>query len=77
MLFSLVAAARATEGVFPHRCQKEVLPNGLTVRMPSLMAYTAPKPESVLAEDREISVFPLHIKAENIQIVPVTALFEK
>ena len=33
MLFSLVASTSAAESVFPYRCQKEVLPNGLTVLM--------------------------------------------
>ena len=44
---------------------------------PSPITYATPKPASVLAEDREISVFPLHIEADNIRIVPVNELFEK
>jgi len=33
LLFSLVAPASATEGIFPYRCEKHVLSNGLTVLM--------------------------------------------
>jgi zinc protease len=44
---------------------------------PSPITYGTPKPESVLNEDKEISVFPVKVKAENIKIVPVADLFEK
>lgn len=44
---------------------------------PSPITYSSPKPESVLAEDEEISTFPLKIKAENVRIVPVAELFMK
>jgi len=44
---------------------------------PSPITYPTPKPGSVLAEDREISVLPLHIDVENVRIVPVAELFEK
>ena len=44
LLFSLIAPASAAEGVFPYRCEKHVLPNGLTVLMipmpsPGLVSY--------------------------------------
>jgi zinc protease len=55
----------------------ESLKKALVDETPSPIAYATPKPESVLTEDREISVFPLHIKPDNIRIVPVTELFEK
>jgi zinc protease len=55
----------------------EALKKALVDETPSPITYATPKPESVLAEDREISVFPLHIKAENVRIVPVAELFEK
>ena len=42
---------------------------------PSPIAYKTPKPESVLNEDKEIIVFPLKMKAENVKIVPVEELF--
>jgi zinc protease len=55
----------------------ESLKKALVDDAPSPITYAMPKPESVLAEDREISVFPLHIKAANVRIVPVGELFEK
>jgi zinc protease len=55
----------------------ESLKKALVDEAPSPITYAMPKPEAVLAEDREISVFPLHIKAENVRIVPVAELFEK
>jgi zinc protease len=55
----------------------ESLKKALVEETPSPITYATPKPESVLAEDREIGVFPLRIKAENIRIVPVGELFKK
>jgi zinc protease len=55
----------------------ESLKKALVDETPSPITYATPKPDSVLTEDREISVFPLHIKPENIRIVPVAELFEK
>jgi zinc protease len=55
----------------------ESLKKALAEETPSPITYATPKPESVLTEDRDIAVFPLHIKAENIRIVPVSELFEK
>lgn len=37
----------------------------------------ADKPEAVLAEDKIIASYPLGIKAEDVQIVPVESMFEK
>jgi zinc protease len=42
---------------------------------PSPITYKTPKPDSVLEEDKEISTFPLMMKPENVQIVPVTRMF--
>lgn len=44
---------------------------------PSPMTYATPKPDEVLEEDKEIEVFPLNMKAENIQIIPVDEMFQK
>ncbi len=55
----------------------EAFKKALVEETPSPITYDTPKPESVLAEDREIAVFPLHIKSENIRIVPVGELFVK
>ncbi|MDI6766918.1 MAG: pitrilysin family protein [Bacteroidota bacterium] len=44
---------------------------------PSPISYATPKPESVLEEDKEISVFPLKVKEGNVNITPVMDLFVK
>ena len=44
---------------------------------PSPITYSTPKPESVMTEDREISVFPVKVKEENIKIIPVAELLVK
>jgi zinc protease len=51
--------------------------DALVNETPSPITYSTPKPEAVLNEDKEISVFPVKVKEENIKIVPVTDLFEK
>ena len=55
----------------------EAFKKALVEETPSPITYATPKPDSVLKEDREIAVFPLHIKAEDIRIVPVAELFVK
>ncbi len=44
---------------------------------PSPIVYPSPKPESIVEEDKAISMFPLGIKADAITIVPVEELFKK
>ncbi len=44
---------------------------------PSPITYKTTKPQHVLDEDKEISVFPLKIKAGDVTIVPVADLFLK
>jgi zinc protease len=39
--------------------------------------YPTPKPDAIMAEDREIAVVPLALAAERIEIVPVDAAFER
>ncbi len=55
----------------------EALKKALVSNAPSPYAYPTPKPEAVVREDREISTFPLPIKAENVTIVPVTDVLVK
>jgi zinc protease len=55
----------------------ESLKESLASDAPSPIAYPTPKPESVLAEDRQIVVFPLKIRAEDVRILPVMELFER
>jgi zinc protease len=44
--------------------------------LPSPIRYDAPTPESILAEDRVIQVYPLKVAAENIRVIPVAEVFE-
>ena len=48
----------------------------LAENTPSPITYESPKPESVMEEDKHIMNFPLDLRAENIQIVPVEKMFE-
>jgi zinc protease len=49
----------------------------LVKESPSPITYSSPKPESVLREDREISMFPLNVDGANVKIVKVEDLFTK
>jgi zinc protease len=51
--------------------------NALVTNAVSPITYKNPKPEAVLAEDKEFSIFPLKISAENVKIIPVAEMFEK
>jgi len=42
---------------------------------PSPITYKTPKPEAIMEEDREIAVFPVKVRPENVRIVPVTEVF--
>lgn len=42
---------------------------------PSPITYDSPKPEAVLAEDREIAVYPLAVRPEDVQVVPLADVF--
>ena len=53
------------------------LKDALVNDTPSPITYKTTKPESLLNEDKEISTFPLKIKAENVKVVPVAELFVK
>jgi zinc protease len=41
------------------------------------MQYKTPKPDAILAEDKEIATYPLGIADENIRVIPVEQIFEK
>jgi zinc protease len=51
------------------------LKDALINETPSPITYATTKPQSLLAEDKEISTFPLNVKAENVKIVAVEELF--
>ena len=55
----------------------KALKEALVSDAPSPITYPTPKPESVLSEDRQISKFPLRVRAEDVKIVPVAELFVK
>jgi zinc protease len=44
---------------------------------PTPITYATPKPEAILAEDREIAALPLALPAARMEIVPVAAAFER
>ncbi|HEX6886233.1 MAG TPA: pitrilysin family protein [Planctomycetota bacterium] len=53
------------------------LREALTSGAPSPIDYgNVPKPDAILAEDREIERYPLALPAANVTIVPVTQVFE-
>jgi zinc protease len=51
--------------------------DALVADAPSPITYASPKPEAVLAADKEISVFPLKVRREDVKILPVAELFAK
>jgi zinc protease len=55
----------------------ESLKQALVAGTPSPITYKSPKPDSVLTEDKDISVFPIPVKANDVKILPVGDLFEK
>ncbi len=55
----------------------EGLKQALVADAPSPITYATPKSDAVLAEDRQISTFPLKIQPDAVQIIPVGQLFEK
>ncbi len=53
------------------------LRNALTTGAPSPIEYDTPKPAEVLAEDRQIAVFPVHVEPQRVAVVPVASAFER
>ncbi len=51
--------------------------DALLAGTPSPITYATPKPQSVLDADKEIAVFPVRVKEENIRVIPVTSVLEK
>ena len=44
---------------------------------PTPITYATPKPDAILAEDREIAAWPVALPAERVTIVPVAEAFER
>ncbi|MDP9172115.1 MAG: insulinase family protein, partial [Acidobacteriota bacterium] len=42
----------------------------------SPIKYNSPKPQEVMDEDKIVEKFPLHLRAEDVKIVPVATVFE-
>ena len=51
--------------------------DALVADAPSPITYATPKAASVMEEDKEIMIFPIKVKANNVKIIPVTELFLK
>ena len=64
----LVIAAVAKNG--------EELKRQLASEDPSPMTYNSPKPEAVQQEDKIVEKFPLHLRAEDIEVKPVSEIFK-
>ena len=51
--------------------------DALVAGTPSPITYKTAKPESVLNEDKQIEVFPVPVKKENVKLVPVGEVLER
>jgi zinc protease len=51
------------------------LKDALVNNTPSPITYSSPKPAEILAEDKEISTYPLSVKPENVVIMPADSMF--
>ena len=56
--------------------QAELLQEQLASAGATTLTYREPKPETVMAEDKEIAALPLGIAADAIRVVPVQQMFE-
>ncbi len=57
--------------------QADSLSQALAADTPSPMTYANPKPEAVLAEDKQIQAYPLRLSRDAIRVVPVEELFAR
>jgi zinc protease len=57
--------------------QADSLAARLASGAPSPIKYATPKPDEVLTEDRTIEAYPLALRRERIQVVPVDAMFAR
>jgi zinc protease len=51
------------------------LAEAIAANAPSPITYDSPKPPEVVAEDAEIAVYPLAVRAEDVQVVPLADVF--
>ncbi len=57
--------------------QADSLAAQLASGAPSPMKYASPKPDEVLAEDKTIEAYPLALRRDRIQVVPVDGMFAR
>ncbi len=57
--------------------EAEKLKQAMITDAPSPMTYASQKPDEVLAEDKEIEVYPLAIAEDAVRIVPVGEIFSR
>jgi zinc protease len=48
----------------------------LTGDAPTQIAYNSPKPQEVMNEDKIVAGWPLHLRPEDVKVVPVASVFE-
>lgn len=51
--------------------------DALLADSPSPITYSTPKPAHILAEDKEIAVYPVRVKEVNIKVIPVGEVLER
>ncbi len=54
----------------------EALKQALVNNAPSPIQYPTPKPPEILEEDKEIATYPLSVRPEHVEIVPIDRVFE-
>ncbi len=54
----------------------QALKQALVNNTPSPIQYPTPKPAEILEEDQEIAAYPLRVKPEHVEIIPVDRVFE-
>jgi zinc protease len=55
----------------------EKFKKNLVADIASSIKYVTPVPDAVLQEDKDIESFPVKVKADNVQIIPLEQAFEK
>ena len=56
--------------------EPEKLKQVLVNNEPSPIQYPTPKPAEILEEDKEIATYPLHVKPEHVEIIPIEKVFQ-
>jgi zinc protease len=56
--------------------EADVIRNALLGDAPTPPTYNSAKPQDVIQEDKTVERFPLHLRAEDVTVVPVETVFE-